>query len=107
MTYLSPLITHNDSKLKRQVCSCLAQIAKHSVDLAEVVVEAEIFPRILLCLKDIDIQVRKNSATCIREVARHTPELAKLIVNAGGAAALVDFIGEARGNTRLPVNHRS
>ncbi len=30
---------------------CLAQIAKHSVELAEVVVEAEIFPKILTCLK--------------------------------------------------------
>ncbi len=34
-----------------QVCMCLAQIAKHSVELAEVVVEAEIFPKILTCLK--------------------------------------------------------
>jgi len=72
------------------------------VDLAEVVVEAEIFPRILHCLKDIDEFVRKNAATCIREIARHTPDLAKLIVNAGGVAAMVDYITEARGNSRLP-----
>jgi len=70
--------------------------------LAEVVVEAEIFPRILHCLKDIDEYVRKNAATCIREIARHTPDLAKLIVNAGGVAAMVDYITEARGNNRLP-----
>ncbi len=61
-----------------QVCSCLGQIAKHSVDLAEVVVEAEIFPRILHCLKDVDEYVRKNAATCVREIARHTPDLAKV-----------------------------
>ena len=53
----------------------MSQIAKHSVDLAEVVVEAEIFPRILLCLKDVDEYVRKNAATCIREIARHTSVL--------------------------------
>lgn len=34
-----------------QVCSALAQVAKHSVDLAEVVVEAEVFPKVLTCLK--------------------------------------------------------
>lgn len=102
VTYLAPLISHPDSRLKRQVCSCLAQITKHSVDLAEVVVEAEIFPKILLCLKDLDVFVRKAAATCIREVAKHTPELAKLIVNAGGAAALVDYAKEAKGNARLP-----
>lgn len=27
---------HSDSGLKRQVCSCLGQVAKHNVDLAEV-----------------------------------------------------------------------
>ncbi len=32
-------ISHVDAPLKRQVCSCLAQIAKHSVDLAEVVLD--------------------------------------------------------------------
>merc|ERR1712066_1078082 len=97
VSLLAKDISHNDAPLKRQVCSCLAQIAKHSVDLAEVVVEAEIFPRILHCLKDIDEFVRKNAATCIREIARHTPDLAKLIVNAGGVAAMVDYITEARG----------
>ena len=100
--YLAALISHPDAQLKRQVCSCLAQIAKHTVDLAEVVVEAEIFPRILNCLKDMDIQVRKNAATCIREIAKQTTELAKLIVHSGGAAAIVDYISESKGNARLP-----
>merc|ERR1712072_1380830 len=95
VAYLAPLIVHPDAKLKRQVCSCLAQIAKHSVDLAEVIVEAEIFPNVLNCLKDTDPFVRKNAATCIREVA-------KLIVNSGGAAALVDYVSGAQGNGKLP-----
>jgi len=51
VAYLAPLIVSQDAKLKRQVCSALAQIAKHSVDLAEVVVEAEVFPKLLTCLK--------------------------------------------------------
>ena len=63
---------------RAQVCSCLSQITKHSVDLAEVVVEAEVFPQILNLLKDVDHYVRKNAATCIREVAKHTPELAQV-----------------------------
>lgn len=85
-----------------QVASALAQISKHSVDLAEVVVEAEVFPNFLNCLKDNDALVRKNTATAIREITKHTPELAKLIVNAGGAAALVDFVSDAKGNAKLP-----
>jgi len=95
-------ISNNDAPLKRQVCASLAQIAKHSVDLAEVVVEAEIFPRILHCLHDVDEVVQKNAATCVRELSRHTPDLAKLIVNAGGVAAIADYVQEAHGNARLP-----
>lgn len=72
------MIQHPDAKLKRQVCSVLSQIAKHSVDLAEVVVEAEVFPKILNTLKDLDNVVRKNAATLIREIAKHTPELARI-----------------------------
>lgn len=102
VAYLAPLITSNDSRLKRQVCSALGQVAKHSVDLAEVVVEAEIFPKILTCLKDVDTTVRKHAATCIREVAKHTPELAQLVVSNGGVGALVDYVSESEGNNRLP-----
>ncbi len=65
--------------LKRQVFSALSQVAKHSVDLAEMVVEAEIFPASFACLKDSDDYVKKNCATLIREVAKHTPEVRKFI----------------------------
>jgi hypothetical protein len=47
------------------VCAALAQIAKHSVELAETVVEAEIFPKILSCLKDTDIQVTPPPPTVV------------------------------------------
>lgn len=30
------------------------------------------------------------------------PQLSQLIVNAGGVAAVVDYIGETKGNIRLP-----
>lgn len=102
IAYIAPLINNVDSKLKRQVCSALAQIAKHSVDLAELVVEGDIFPRVLTCLKDPDVLVCKNAATLIREIAKQTPELAQLIVNAGGTATLVDYVNDAKGNAALP-----
>ncbi len=50
------------------MCSALAQVAKHSVDLAEVVVEAELFPKCLTCLQYPDDAVRKAAATLCREV---------------------------------------
>ena len=44
------MILNPDAKLKGQVLSCLAQISKHSVELAELVVEAEIFPGTVVLL---------------------------------------------------------
>lgn len=61
--------------LKRQVFSALGQMSKHTVDLAERVVEAEIFPAVLTCLKDTNEYVQKNVATLIQEIAKHTPEV--------------------------------
>eukprot|EP00050_Salpingoeca_kvevrii_P018318 m.72807 g.72807 ORF g.72807 m.72807 type:complete len:513 (+) comp8013_c0_seq2:55-1593(+) len=103
VAYLAQLIDSPDAKLQRQVFSALSQIAKHTVDLAEMVVEAEIFPTILPSLRNPDEYVRKNVATLIREVCKHTPELAQLVVNSGGVAALVDYINEWPGPSRMPA----
>lgn len=86
----------------RQVCQCLANISKHSVDQAEAVVGAELFPKILYRLKDTDESVRKMAATCIREVVKHSPELSKLFVEAGGITATIEYLNENKGVARLP-----
>ena len=36
------------------------------------------------------------------QVAKHSAEMAQLIVGSGGVGALVDFVAESQGNTRLP-----
>lgn len=128
VAYLAPLVTSQDAKLKRQVrpaeqpaltrrappaathrprprvqvCCALAQVAKHSVDMAETVVEAEVFPRVLTCLQFPDELVRKHAATVVREVAKHSFDLAQLIVGAGGVGTLVDYLAESTGGARLP-----
>lgn len=78
IAFIAPLLSNLDAKLRRQVCSALSQIAKHTVDLAETVVDGEIFPNVLTCLKDQDGYVKKNAATLICEVAKHTPEVYRL-----------------------------
>lgn len=61
--------------MQRHVFSALSQISKHSVDLAEMVVMAEVFPAALACLRDPDEHVRKNVTTLMREVAKHSSEV--------------------------------
>lgn len=60
---------------QRQVFSALSHISKHSVSLAEMVVEADVFPAAVACLRDPDEYVRKNVSTLMREVAKHSPEV--------------------------------
>lgn len=96
--------TFVDSRLQRQVLSCLSQIAKHSIDLAEAVVDGELFPGVLHCMRDpIDLFVRRNAAGLVCEICKHTAELAQLVVNSGGIAAIVDYISVgSKGHARLP-----
>lgn len=68
----------------------------------QVVVAADVFPKIYLLLRDTDPMVRRNAAMVVREVCKHTPELAQLVVATGGVAALVDNVRETCGNERLP-----
>lgn len=111
--------------------AALTQISKHSVSLAEMVIEAEIFPAAMSCLRDPDEYVKKNVVTLMREVVKHTPEvrraltfagtnahkrdaqssacmrvlfsqLAQVIVNCGGLEAVIDYLGNCHGNVRLP-----
>uniref|UniRef100_H3CRT2 Sperm associated antigen 6 n=1 Tax=Tetraodon nigroviridis TaxID=99883 RepID=H3CRT2_TETNG len=98
---LAQMVLSKDAKLKRHVFSALGQIS-HSLDLAEAVVVAEVFPAALTCLRDPDEGVRKNVATLMREVVKHTPELSQVIVNCGGLAAVIDSLGNCHGNERLP-----
>lgn len=63
--------------------SALSQISKHSVDLAEMVTEADVFPAALTCLRDQDEYVRKNVTTLMREVVKHTPEVIHISTNTG------------------------
>lgn len=65
--------------MQRQVFSALCQISKHSVCLAEMVIEAEIFPAAVACLRDPDEYVRKNVTTLMREVVKHTPEVLHML----------------------------
>lgn len=69
--------------------SALGQISKHSVDLAEMVVEAEIFPAVLACLKDPDEYVKKNISMLMREITKHTPEVTNMVIKAFGFPTFV------------------
>lgn len=64
-----------------------------------------IFPNVILLLKNVEPQCRRNAALVICEVCKHTPDLAQLVVDAGSAPALVDNISDVHSHERLPGLH--
>jgi len=53
----------------------LSSIAKHSADLAEAVVEAEVFPDVLMHMAHPDENVDRVAAVLTREICKHTLEV--------------------------------
>ena len=63
--------------MQRQILSALSNIAKHTLALAELVVEAEIFPDVFSGLQEGDDLIRRNTAGLIKEIVKHTPEVSR------------------------------
>lgn len=57
--------------LQRQILCTLGHIAKHSMPLAEIVVESDVISDVLLHLAHPDPIVRKNAANLIAELTKH------------------------------------
>lgn len=66
--------------------------------MAEVVIEAEVFPSVLLHLAHRCPLVRKNAAALVRDVVKHSVDLALYVVNMGGIGALIEALGQAEGD---------
>lgn len=76
--------------------------AKHSTEMAEVIVEAELFPLVLIHLAHSCTLVAKNAACLVRDVVKHSLELAQLVANTGGVGALLEVIQHTDGDCRIP-----
>ena len=97
-----PLLSSNDTQLKRNICQLLGNITKHSLDLSIQVLSVLKQPQKLLnCLKDPDDIVKKNAAYCICEIVNKSQSNAKIISDAGGPSILVEYISSIKGDPRL------
>lgn len=94
-------LPYNDVVLKRNICLLLGNITKHHIDLANQVMEKLNPQKLLACLNEPDSLVAKNAAYCLCEIASKSFENSKKIVEADGAAIIVEFITNAKGDTRL------
>lgn len=58
----------------------LSSIAKHSAELAETVIEAEVLPDVLMHMAHPDENVGRVAAILIREICKHTLEVSESVL---------------------------
>jgi hypothetical protein len=57
------------------VFAALSQICKHSLLLAEMVMDADVLPNMLVSMRDRDEKVAQNCAGLLREFSKHNEEV--------------------------------
>lgn len=88
----SPQQALGDPKLIRQVVRCLSAVAKHNIELAEYVIDGDVFPGLWACFKSTDVLLKKASAELVANIVKHSAELSQLVSHSGGCAVLLDYI---------------
>lgn len=65
-----------DPNLKRIAALALNEIAKHSMDLAQTVIDAGAVPYLTQQINHHDAQLKKQVCQTLSNIAKHTPEMA-------------------------------
>lgn len=95
-------LNYDDTKLKKNICLLLANISKHTVELANMVINKINIQKLLLCLNQKeDPQVRKNAAMCVRELVHKNSNIANVIVNNKGVQVLVEYVATTKGESLM------
>jgi len=89
---LCKVLSSHDAKLKKNSLRALACIAQHGVELAEGIIEAEVFPTALLLLKDVDSTVKKAASELAKAICKQSSELAQLMTSIGAIGATIDYL---------------
>lgn len=60
---------------QRQSLNALASVASHDVDLAEVVIGCDAFPKVLMHLCHDSVFVQRQAARLVQEITKHSLEV--------------------------------
>ena len=94
-------LPYNDVILKRNICKLLENIIKYSEDLVNIVINRLNPSKLLTCLNETDREIANNAVFCFCEIARKSFENAQKINANDGAAIIVEFIINVKGDVRL------
>lgn len=99
---LAGCMVDRDWELRQYACACLANIAKHNEELAQKVAGADIFTKLISCIKDEKVNVQKQAVLCVKEISCHSLDLAKVVCDMGGVIPfVVEYLNSAKGSAKL------
>lgn len=78
--------------IKKQAMIALRNVASHSAELAQKVIDSDLFPKVLIHLGHESIHVQKQAARLIQEIVKHNLDLAETVVNSGAVGPLVQCL---------------
>ncbi|KAM5284056.1 LOW QUALITY PROTEIN: sperm-associated antigen 6-like [Hipposideros larvatus] len=74
---------------KKAAAFVLQAVAKHSLQIAQAIVEYRALDRLVICLENFDSGVKEAGAWALGYIARHNAELSQAVVDAGAVPLLV------------------
>ena len=77
-----PIIKEPELSLKRVAASALSDIAKHTPELAQTVVDAGAIAHLAQMILNPDAKLKGQVLSCLAQISKHSVELAELVVEA-------------------------
>ena len=95
---IRPKIKEPELSLKRVAASALSDIAKHTPELAQTVVDAGAIAHLAQMILNPDAKLKGQVLSCLAQISKHSVELAELVVEAeifpGNGSLLTNKIDE-------------
>ena len=90
-----------DITLKHKICTCLANMASASGQVAFKIISEIQAPQLIDCIKSNDVNVQKSVITLLNEIAKQEESMANIVNTKIDSKILVDFLKRNPGPARL------
>ena len=81
MKALRLILDDYDPSVKESACWAISYIAKHSLALAKEIVDCITINKLIECLREPEIGLKRIAVNCLMQIAKHSEELAKEVVS--------------------------
>ena len=100
LDYIIFYLKDKDIILKHKICTCLANMARNSNNVAKIISEQQL-GTILDCIRSQELTIQKSAITLLNEVANKNQDFAISIHDKIGCMTICDFLKANPGQSRL------